>query len=444
MPRAYPARTVLAQRIRERRLTLEEFSEKLEVFARENNEVGTVSIRHVQRLAAGQLTSGQLRPATVRLLERYFESPIDELLVSPETKNLSAQGSDLLAQADQPDCAASALGLRTGKAASLYCRDSLTHSVVFPALEFDELCHLRTAFDDARRYFDIEVVGYFKKQLNSCAADDGAHGPARALPPALGIVAAIEIHAREVKADVRCELLAVGAQAAEFVGWLYRDARQPRLSGHWRDRAMEWAQEAGDLPTQGYLLLKKSQAAWDERDGLRMLTLAQAAHDGPWRLPPLVRAEVIQQEARGLAMTGESSAVVDSKLNEAWEVFTAAEATASELGCHYDRALLAMQTAICYCETGRPGQAAQMYREHLDDGRISRRDQGYFFSLTASAWAQAAEPDNAALVGQEALTIAVETYSLRTIRELKRVCVLLRPWRSQPAVHDLREAVLPL
>ena len=56
---------------------------------------------------------------------------------------------------------------------------------------------------------------------------------------------------------------------------------------------------------QGYILLKKSQAAWDERDGLRMLTLGQAAHDGPWQLPPLVQAEVAQQEARGLAMTGD-------------------------------------------------------------------------------------------------------------------------------------------
>lgn len=101
MPRVYPARTVLAQRIRERRLTFEEFIEQLEVFARENNEVGTVSIRHVQRLTAGHFTSDQLRPATARLLERFFESPIDELLMSPETKDLSTQGSDLLAQADQ-------------------------------------------------------------------------------------------------------------------------------------------------------------------------------------------------------------------------------------------------------------------------------------------------------------------------------------------------------
>lgn len=59
-----------------------------------------------------------------------------------------------------------------------------------------------------------------------------------------------------------------------------------------------------------------------------------------------MQAEVAQQEARGLAMTGESSAVVDAKLNEAWEIFTSAATTTSGLGRHYDRALLMMQTAM--------------------------------------------------------------------------------------------------
>lgn len=306
--------------------------------------------------------------------------------------------------------------------APLHRRDFLEYSAAFPVLGFDELRHLGAAFDDARHYLDAEVVGYFKQQLASCAANDGTYGPAQALPLVLGVVAAIERHARGVKATVRRELLAVGAGAAEFVGWLYRDARQPRLSAHWRDRATEWAQEAGDWPMQGYILLKKSQAAWDDRDGLRMLTLAQAAHDGPWRLPPLVQAEVAQQEARGLAMTGESTVTVDAKLDEAWEIFTGAEATAGELGCHYDLALLTMQTAICYCEAGQPERAAEQYREHLDDEQISHRDRGYFLSLMANALAQASAPDDAASAGHEALTVAVATHSLRTVQELKRVC----------------------
>lgn len=152
--------------------------------------------------------------------------------------------SELLGEFVESEGAASAHGPVAGEVVSVHRRDFLKHSVVFPALGFDELRHLGSAFDNARQYLDIEVVGYFKEQLNNCAANDGTHGPAPALPLVLGIVAAIEVHAREVKANVRRELLSVGAQAAEFVGWLYRDARQPRLAGHWRDRATEWAQEA--------------------------------------------------------------------------------------------------------------------------------------------------------------------------------------------------------
>ena len=54
----------------------------------------------------------------------------------------------------------------------------------------------------------------------------------------------------------------------------------------------------------------------------------------------------------------------------------------------------------------------------------------------ASASAQAAEPDNATDTGQEALAIAVETSSRRTVHELTRVCTLLEPWRARPAVRD--------
>jgi transcriptional regulator with XRE-family HTH domain len=354
---------------------------------------------------------------------------------------------ELLSDTAEPESAASAPEQIAGEVAPLHRRNFLRHRVAktaFPALEFDELRHLGAAFDDARRYLDASVVGYFRRQMESCIANDGAYGPTQALPLVLGIVAAVERHARQTKTDVRRELFAIGAQAAEFVGWLYRDVRQPRLAAHWRDRATEWAQEAGDWPMQGYILLKKSQAAWDERDGLRMLTLAQAAHDGPWQLPSRVQAEVAQQEARGLAMTGESNAAVDAKLNEAWEIFTGAKVTTGEFGYHYDRALLIMQTAICYYEAGRPGEAAELYRAHLDDEHISRRDRGYFLSLMASALAHAAKPDDAATAGQEALMVAIDTHSLHTIYELERVCLLLKPWRSQPVVRELREAVLSL
>ncbi|MPZ80879.1 MAG: transcriptional regulator [Actinophytocola sp.] len=80
-------RTVLEQRIWERRQTLEEFVDYAENFAREHNEPGSLGVRHLQRLAAGRGPGGRplgaLRPATARLLERIFGVSVDELLASP-------------------------------------------------------------------------------------------------------------------------------------------------------------------------------------------------------------------------------------------------------------------------------------------------------------------------------------------------------------------------
>jgi len=83
-----PARTVLEQQIRERRFTFAEFVEFAETFARENNEPGTLSVRHLQRLAAGRgehgRPLGRPRAATARLLEHIFDISIDELLAAPQ------------------------------------------------------------------------------------------------------------------------------------------------------------------------------------------------------------------------------------------------------------------------------------------------------------------------------------------------------------------------
>lgn len=77
-------RTLLEQKIWERRQTFEEFAEFAEVFAREHGEPGSVGARHVQRLAAGRGPGGRalgpVRPATARLLERIFGVSVDELL----------------------------------------------------------------------------------------------------------------------------------------------------------------------------------------------------------------------------------------------------------------------------------------------------------------------------------------------------------------------------
>lgn len=79
------ARTVLEHLIKsERGETFEEFVEYAEGFARQHGLPGTLSLRHLLRLASGRKDDGSplgpVRPATGRLLERIFGLDTSELL----------------------------------------------------------------------------------------------------------------------------------------------------------------------------------------------------------------------------------------------------------------------------------------------------------------------------------------------------------------------------
>jgi transcriptional regulator with XRE-family HTH domain len=315
-----------------------------------------------------------------------------------------------------------------------------------PAAKLEDLRHLKAALDDAHRFLDADVVAHFRRLLDAAISKDGNNGPRDTLPVVFGILSAIETSARDVKPSIRRQLLRVGAECAELAGWLFRDLSSPTTADYWRDRAIEWAQESGDQAMQGYVLLKKAQAAYDERDALRMLTLAQAVQEGPWLLPHRVRAEAAQQEARGEAMLGGAPEQIERKLDEARQLLAKddpdEEREGGDLARHYGPVLLAVQTAICHKEAGRPAAAVRLYEQQLSEGTFSRRDHGYFSALMADALALSGEPDEAARVGLQALAVASTTGSARTLRELHQLVNDLGPWTRRQPVAELREAVL--
>ncbi len=307
-----------------------------------------------------------------------------------------------------------------------------------------EVQHIAAALDDAHRYLDGSVVDCFRRRLEACKAEDGDLGPRNTLPVVLGILGAIERNGREVKPDVRRQLLSLGAEGADFAGWLYRDIRDPASAGYWPDRATEWAQEAGDTGMQGYVLLKKSQLARDECDALRVWTLAEAAQSGPWQLPPKVRAEVTQQEAMGLAMLGEPMDAVERKLDDARALLAALRPDDEQpglLGAYFNESTLLLRSASCYTEAGNPARAAALFDEVITSGALSRRDEGYFRARRAAALALSGEPDEAATVGLESAWVAKAIHSERTIRVLRKMVRTLTPWSRRPAVRALREAL---
>jgi transcriptional regulator with XRE-family HTH domain len=313
-----------------------------------------------------------------------------------------------------------------------------------PTTDPEELERIAAALDDAWHHLDGTVTGYFRRQLEQAKADDGRLGPVRALPLVLGILGAISQHVREVKAAVRPGLLSLGADGAEFAGWLYRDLHDSPSATYWYDRAMEWAQEAGDTAMQGYVLLKKSQMAYDLRDAHRVVTLADASQHGPWRLPGRIRAEVTQQAALGLAMIGEPISRVERAMDDARALLASTDPgyePAGLNGAYFTADTLRLRQAACYTEAGKPAHAATLFADVIATAPLSRRDAGFFRARRATALALSGEPDEAALVGLQAVQIARDTSSERTMRVLAEVSQALTLWHNRPAPRALREAL---
>jgi hypothetical protein len=315
-------------------------------------------------------------------------------------------------------------------------------SVGLPAFGLAELQHVTAALDDARRYADAAVVEYFADQLDSIAALDRTHGPASGVSAILGLIAAAERISAEAKPAIRLQLVRILSTAAELAAWFYRDLAATEPGSYWLDRAMEWAQAAGDPPMQGYLLLKKSQAAWDSRDGLRMLTLSEAAQSGPWNLPIKVLAEAAQQVARGQAMLGADTGTVEPQINLARDLINRVDGTMTPLSPHYGEALFEVQVAHTLALTGQTEQALAVYDQWLTPQVFGRRDYGYRLACKAAVQADAGDADSAARTGLDALTIARDTDSARTHAALIRLTGDLRPQWHRPQVQELRDAML--
>ncbi|HET9654778.1 MAG TPA: XRE family transcriptional regulator, partial [Kineosporiaceae bacterium] len=272
---------------------------------------------------------------------------------------------------------------------------------------------------------------------------DGSHGPVEALPATLSVIAAIDLAAREVARATSRDLLALAARGAEFAGWLYRDAGALDQATYWYDRATEWAQEAHDPVMQGYILLRRSQMAYDSRDPVRVLSLAEAADAGPWQLPACVQAEVVQQQALGRGMLGATVAEVEQKLGHAWDLLTQDDPgkDTQRLGAVLTADTLTLRAAVCYTESGQGKRAAGLFEQVLATGALSHRDTGYFTARRAVALARAAEPDTAATLALESAEIATGARSLRTRRVIAEVADTLQAWSDRPAVRALRELV---
>jgi tetratricopeptide (TPR) repeat protein len=75
-----PPRTLLELLVRQREATYEEQVQAFERCARELQEPATLTVRHLQRLAAGQRSGERANPSTRRVMRELYGHPLDVLL----------------------------------------------------------------------------------------------------------------------------------------------------------------------------------------------------------------------------------------------------------------------------------------------------------------------------------------------------------------------------
>jgi tetratricopeptide (TPR) repeat protein len=135
-------------------------------------------------------------------------------------------------------------------------------STVLPAeaVEIDHLKQVAKTLSEPHRA-GPQVLRYFTVQLEQHFTADRMLGPRQLVGPVLAQIEVLERLRRQTRPGTTEAMLRLLAQYGEFAGWLHQDLGDINAAMDWSDRAVQWAQAAGDYQMVAYLLVRKSNIA---------------------------------------------------------------------------------------------------------------------------------------------------------------------------------------
>jgi transcriptional regulator with XRE-family HTH domain len=283
-----------------------------------------------------------------------------------------------------------------------------------------------------------EVADHLSRAFPELSTADWLLGPHPVLGTAGGHLDLVQQLLPNIAGAKRVRLLQVGARYAEFASWLNQDSGNARAATHWADRAMEWAQEAGNPLMVSYVLVRKADQAAATRDAPRTIGLAQSALQHRRRLTSRGRAVALQQEAVGHALAGNEVAC-QRALDAAVQLAERSQQEGDQgPGRYCTPAYVEIQRAATWIEFGRPDRAINLLEDSLARlPSVHRRDRGVYLARLASAYALSSSPDVSVRKGWEALAVAEATGSRRITTELGQLRTRLAPWEATPQVGQL-------
>ncbi|MEX5709117.1 helix-turn-helix transcriptional regulator [Parafrankia sp. FMc6] len=316
-------------------------------------------------------------------------------------------------------------------------------------LDGDEEERLRRAVSRPSRV-DGRVVASLAAILAEQRSTEDLIGSARLLVPVVAQLGEVERLIGEASGRVRGPLVEIGAQWAEFAGWLHISTGRWTAARSWLDRAAEWAFEvdattlhATTVSFKGHLVFHLGQL-----DAAVGLSRAASRDERVWVGQ---RAYDAHQEARAHALAGRrrpavealargadlaAAAAADGEAAPAWIYYYTPEFYALERGwvCRYlgrDDPAYNEEAIVCLTR-GLAG---------LGDARTSGWAAEFLCHL-AAAYLQADSPDLAGTAGIETAAIIAATGSVRLLPRLRRLHAdLAARWPGSPTTADLGEAL---
>jgi transcriptional regulator with XRE-family HTH domain len=283
-----------------------------------------------------------------------------------------------------------------------------------------------------------EVAEHLARAFPELSTADWLLGPHHVLGTVGGHLDLVQQLLPNISGARRIRLLQVGVRYAEFASWLNQDSGNAHAAMHWADRAMEWAQEAGNPLLVSYVLVRKADQAAATRDGPRTIGLAQSALQSRRRLTSRGRAVALQQLAVGYALAGNEVAC-QRALDTAAQLAERSQRDGDEgPGRYCTPAYVEIQRAATWIELGRPERAINLFENSLATlPSVHRRDRGVYLARLASAYALSGSRDASVRKGWEAWTVAQATGSRRISTELGQLRTRLAPWEAMPEVGQL-------
>jgi transcriptional regulator with XRE-family HTH domain len=241
-------------------------------------------------------------------------------------------------------------------------------------------------------------------------------------------------------------LLSAAAETTQLAGWASYDLGMNGLAQRYMIQALRLAAGAGDRALGAEILAAMSHQAAYLRASTHAVDLARAAGRVAAEAGiKAIEAESAVLEAQGHASGGDEAACAKA-LDRAERAFDKADrSSAPQWIGYFDESYLAAKFGHCFAALGR-GDLAQRFAERsLDmDGRHYARGKQFNLALLATAHVQAGDPEQASMVGMQAVDAAEGLDSMRARDYLADLSNRLAKHIGQPDVRAFVDRARPV